>query len=238
MVSIQEESIWAGLLELFFPTPRICPFCGTKQAQLGVCAECQAQLVQQKENHKQCQRCGTFGVSAVSCDNCRGWPAYLVHNYSGMPYKGVYREAMLQFKYRRAPWLAKVLVTVVASEIDQEFDVIVPVPLHKRRLWERGYNQSALLARELAKILTVPVAEKVLIRVVNTAHQTKLSRGERAKNLDGAFRVIHPEAIKGCRVLLVDDILTTGTTIAHCAKILHQNGAKIVAGVTIASGIK
>ena len=119
-------------------------------------------------------------------------------------------------------------------------DVIVPVPLHKARLRERGYNQSWLFAREIAARWQLPARDDLLLRVVNTRHQVGLSKAERVQNVSGAFAV--PERalaeFRDKRVLLVDDVMTTGSTLLSCARTLHKAGACEVQSLTIASAIR
>jgi ComF family protein len=121
------------------------------------------------------------------------------------------------------------------KKMNWPIDVIVPVPLHKIRLDERGYNQSELLARELSYRLNIFMS-KALRRVRNTTTQTALHKEERIENVKGAFKVTYKDTIVGKNVLLVDDVLTTGATLDECAKVLKENGAKDVYVATIATG--
>lgn len=223
------------LLEILFPTPRICPICQKKQSRLEICADCTELLSKKRLYHGQCQRCGTFGIRAQVCDNCRKWPAYLNGNISFMPYDGKFKESILNYKYHHSPWLASAFAEMMAPAVPQ-VDLLIPVPLHPKRLRERGYNQSELLCVELNKLLGIAVETKVLYRQSNTPHQTGLSRTARQENLKNAFSVNHSEQIQNRHVLLVDDVLTTGATILQCAKVLHQAGAKTITAMTIASG--
>ena len=226
------------LLEIFFPPPCICPICKTKQPQLKMCADCAALLAQKRRNHGQCGRCGTYGVRAGVCDNCRDWPAYLVGNHSALPYEGNFRQAVLDFKYRGQPWMAQGLAEMMLPLVPEEAEILIPVPLHPNRLRQRGFNQSALLAKALAEQTGLPMTEQALLRIADTPHQTGLSRSKRRQNLQQAFAVGDRMAIAGRHVLLIDDVLTTGTTIAQCAQVLHQAGARQISSLTIASGMK
>jgi ComF family protein len=121
---------------------------------------------------------------------------------------------------------------------DPEFrsmDLIVPVPLHRSRERERGYNQSALVARGLGQILGVPVSPRALRRNRGTRTQTELSAEERARNVEGAFEVRDPGKVAGLRVLLVDDVLTTGATLDAGAAALRKAGARQVYAAAVAS---
>jgi len=115
-------------------------------------------------------------------------------------------------------------------------DMIIPVPLHKKRYAERGFNQATLLARELKKVIQVPVKTKRLARAKNTPHQARLNREGRLKNVENAFRILSPEKIQGKQILLVDDVYTTGATMQTCAEVLLEAGAKDVYGWTLARG--
>lgn len=128
-------------------------------------------------------------------------------------------------------WLDK-----AAKELIHNSDVIIPVPLHWRRFLKRRYNQSALLAQALAKETGLPVLENGLIRRKHTTPQTGLTKNQRQKNVRGAFKLNekHRGTIKGKSVLLVDDVLTTGSTIAYCSKTLLKSGASNVNVLTLA----
>jgi ComF family protein len=115
-----------------------------------------------------------------------------------------------------------------------DIDVIMPVPLHPARLREREYNQSLLLADQLGRHTRKPVSTSILLRVLATDPQTTLSRHERLQNLRRAFSVSSPETVAGQRILLVDDVFTTGTTLNECAKVLLAAGAESVDALTAA----
>ena len=149
---------------------------------------------------------------------------------------GPLREAIHSFKYEGLRALARTLGEVLYDCWDVEpwpVDVIVPVPLHPSRLRERGYNQSALLARELARHTGLPIAERVLLRISPTRPQVGLNVAERAENVRDAFRC-RDESLRGQQVLLVDDVLTTGATLRACAQALLQGKARAVWGLTLA----
>ena len=145
------------------------------------------------------------------------------------------RLAIHSFKYEGlralAGTLGQILYACWASE-SWPVDVIVPVPLHPSRLRERGYNQSALLARELSRCSGLPVLEGVLLRVVDTRPQVGLSATERTKNVKGAFRC--KGSLTSQHILLVDDVMTTGATLRACGRELLQAGARAVWGLTLA----
>ena len=116
-------------------------------------------------------------------------------------------------------------------------DLLVPVPLHVKRLRERGFNQAHLLIRRWAKQEGIPFDGLTLSRSRWTAPQTGLSRSERRKNIKGAFSIRHPERIKGRKIVLVDDVYTTGATVNECARVLMKAGAEFVDVLTLARAV-
>ena len=133
-----------------------------------------------------------------------------------------------QLKYKNQPQIGFLLGEMIgerllASGIHQNFDFIVPVPIHEKRLRSRGYNQSEYIANGIARVLQIPVRTKVVIRYKETKSQTKNERFERFQNLDNVFMVLQPMAITGKHILLVDDVITTGATFEACANTLNQH---------------
>ncbi len=151
------------------------------------------------------------------------------------PHQDGWQQAILDFKFRNMPWLAEALAAELAPMLPDDYDVLVPVPLHPKRLRERGYNQSELLARALSEQIGIPWKNS-LRRIRHTPHQTGMSREQRLQNLNGAFDLKRGGDVVDRRILLVDDVFTTGTTLRQCAKVLHQCGAKEILGATLASG--
>jgi ComF family protein len=148
----------------------------------------------------------------------------------------VLREAIHAFKYEGVAALAVPLARLMAeywSSHPMSIDVVVPVPLHRNRLRRRGFNQAAYLARELAKRVDVTVDEDILVRHRSTAAQVDLDAEQRKENVRDAFRSIDRGAV-GKRVLLIDDVCTTGSTLDACAVALRQGGASSVQALTLA----
>jgi ComF family protein len=142
-------------------------------------------------------------------------------------------EAIHQFKYGAKGFLADSLGPLLArfaeGRVKESYEYLtIPVPLHPRRLRERGFNQSLLLARHVAGKLNTELDFLSLRRVRYTLPQTGLGKEERRKNVRGAFQVRNPEAVKGKTVLLVDDVATTGNTLNECARVLIRSGCKKV----------
>lgn len=152
------------------------------------------------------------------------------------PFEGRLRDALHGFKYGERFDLTKYLARVLEGEVRKmEWpDVIVPVPLHPKRLRSRGFNQSVIVARPLAKRLGITFDVETLVRATDPGPQVERERKERIKAVKGIFAVKNPRAIKGKNVLLIDDVLTTGATVNECARVLKKSGATRVDILTIA----
>jgi ComF family protein len=169
------------------------------------------------------------------CGLCRSGLRAFDAAYSFGAYAGALRELLHLLKYRSMESLAEPLAQLLLRSLprDEAFDCIVPVPLHWRRQWDRGFNQAELLARRLSRSTGIPT-RNALRRVKPTATQAGLSQTARRRNMMQAFICRRPDAVSGKRVLLVDDVMTTGTTAAACARALKGAGASRVALLTVA----
>ena len=185
-----------------------------------------------------CVRCGKPGISAGVCARCRTSPPGIDHIRSVAYFDGVLRRAIHKLKYQGCTVLAEPLGGLLAEYWvrQSEFptpDLVVPVALHASRLRERGYNQAALLARRLADHVGADVDETSLVRRRATIPQTELGGDQRRENVRDAFRCVG-ENLVGKRVLLVDDVCTTGATLEACAAALYAGGATTVDALTLA----
>ncbi|HXZ80086.1 MAG TPA: ComF family protein [Terriglobales bacterium] len=164
-------------------------------------------------------------------------------------YEGGLGELIHLFKYEQMRPAARVLGNLLAEaiewlapEIGEARPLVVPVPLHKTKLRQRGFNQSELIARAALKLkpgdLQLEMPPLLLVRRRATESQTGLTRSQRGENVRGAFQAREPERIAGRSILLVDDVFTTGTTIAECAHVLHRAGAERIWVVTVARVLK
>ena len=155
--------------------------------------------------------------------------------YTFGSYERTLRELIHLFKYHRVRTLVRPLGQLLARAVPTErpFDLVVPMPLHWRKRWSRGYNQAGLLAKEIARMRGLRVA-KIVQRVKPTVPQAGLSNSKRRLNMQGAFAMRNGTNIKGLRILLIDDVLTTGATASACAKVLKRAGAKHVAVAAVA----
>jgi len=155
------------------------------------------------------------------------------------PFDGVLRGLLHLFKYNRVGPLARPLAQLLGVVLHEDptlgaADIVLPVPLHPRRERARGYNQALLLARELARSLELPLDSSLLIRTRDTPSQTGLTPRQRRLNVRGAFAVTPRSRVKGKRILLIDDVATTGATLDACARALKRAGAARVEAVTVA----
>ncbi len=226
--------------DTLFP-PR-CPVCTAGVTMQGtLCAECW------KDMHfitdPMCHRCGLpfeYGMGPeLLCGRCMETPPAFTRAVSVCRYDDKSRPQVLAFKFRDRTQLAPLFgewLARVATPFATQADIIVPVPLHYRRLLMRRYNQAALLALALANLSGLPVLPNTLQRKKPTPAQSGLSRKGREDNLRGAFTVPRPKRshIKGKAVLLVDDVMTTGATLNACARVLRDAGAKDIYGITLA----
>jgi ComF family protein len=177
--------------------------------------------------------------AAEPCGACRARPPPFSEARAAFEYGAALADAVRRLKYRRAPDLAGPLAALAGPVLGPSVaaDVLVPVPLHVRRLRQRGYNQSALLAAELARAWARPLVPDALRRTRATAPQVEQpTPSAREANVRDAFAVRRPEAVVGRRVVLVDDVLTTGATAAACARALRRAGAADVMVRTLARG--
>lgn len=190
-----------------------------------------------------CPRCGRPFASPValtfspdhSCGSCRkNHPAY-TSAWSLYPYTPPLRDALCLFKYRGKVALAEALGRLWrTSALPQQLDLLMPVPIHPSRLREREFNQSLLLADQLNRRLQIPLSFDNLVRLRFTVPQTELTRSARLKNLRRAFAVRRPDEVREKRILLIDDVFTTGTTVNECAQTLRKAGAADVYVYTLA----
>ncbi|ANU08019.1 ComF family protein [Paraurantiacibacter namhicola] len=226
----------APVVDLVYP-PR-CPLCGDGIAdQRGLCVPCWGGLVIPAEpSCKACQRPLPSDLEdGLTCAACLQSPPRHDGIAAGTIYNDAARQIVLSYKHGRRIALAPMLARLIAArlpQLDGEW-LAVPVPLHRWRLWKRGFNQSALIARELAKIAPVTPLLDGLQRTRQTPSLGGLGRTQRRKTLAGAIRVTprRRDAVKGAQVLLVDDVMTSGATSDACVKALKKAGAaKVVIG--------
>jgi ComF family protein len=218
-------------LELFFPQK--CIGCG-KEGDI-LCYGCKKSLV--RIVPPICPKCGKPQPDGIICPKCVNWQNNINGIRSPFKYDGSVREAILQFKYKHLTCLAKPLAILLNEYLKYNplsVQVIIPVPLYSKRLRERGYNQSDLLAKELSKLTKLPEDRSCLKRVKYILPQaiTK-SLDERLNNVYQAFSCINSR-IQYTNILLLDDVSTSGATLDACAKALKDAGALSVWGLVLA----
>jgi ComF family protein len=227
--------------------PPVCQLCREHRAEAHdgyVCAKCWSHVRFIRAPF--CERCGLpFAgdlTTAFVCTNCNDLKLHFTSARSAVVARTVVLEAIHRFKYSRALWfenfLAGLLIREAAPVLAKgNWHGIVPVPLHPVKLREREFNQAALLAAQLARATKIPLNEKILRRVHPTATQTLLTRDERAANMKNAFIVRKGTRLAGKRIVLLDDVFTTGATTNACAKALQVAGAAEVCVWTVARGL-
>ncbi|MEK7354743.1 MAG: ComF family protein [Chloroflexota bacterium] len=221
-------------LDLLFP--QRCLGCG--KAGILICPSCQSSLPILAP--PLCPLCGRPQLSGILCSDCIRWQAEIDGIRSPFRFDGVTRQAIHQLKYRNLRTLAAPLARLLNSYLAGHpvpGDVLVPVPLHPKRLKERGYNQSALLANELGKLTNLPIIEDCLVRRQHTSPQAKTATvDERRSNVSEAF-VCRSDGLRNRQVILIDDVATSGATLNACAQALKAAGAISVWGLVMAREI-
>lgn len=154
-------------------------------------------------------------------------------------YEGNIRKLILNYKFNEKSYLYKTFVNFITKNekfciIIESYDIIMPVPISKKRNKERGYNQSYLIAMELSKKFNIKLVNDCLYKSKNIIEQSKLSKEERKQNIHGVYALLNPEKIKNKKILLVDDIFTTGSTVNECCKMLRIANIKEVSVLTLA----
>jgi ComF family protein len=239
------KEILNGIADLIFP-PR-CMTCGVvlkEHGTLPFCPPCTAGI--HFIRSPLCSLCGTPFPDAKEGNHLCGECLVTQRPYAIARAVGLYEETLLKaihlFKYRGRIGIGKVMGRMMAEFAGgiwdmNVFSVIIPVPLHRKRLRERGFNQAVILARQIAKQFALPLDFMTLKRAVFTAPQVGLGREDRSVNVRGAFAVRKPERVAGKTVLLVDDVSTTGSTLTECARTLLKAGADSVAVLTLAKAV-
>jgi ComF family protein len=234
-----------GLLDLVYP-PK-CLLCGDLLPDGALCATCIASFETLQPPF--CVRCGAPTLRASSwCPRCAAGqvPAW-EWSYAFGRYSGGLRDAIHRLKYGGRTSLAAPLAHLLGNSFDAEtipeeapqagdfaFDIVVPVPLHPKRLRQRGYNQSERIAYYLAKEKGWRLETRGLRRVKFAGPQTRLGATARRENVVGAFEVTEPKRFRGLSVALVDDVITTGSTLGEIAKLLKQSGATRIWALAVA----
>jgi competence protein ComFC len=229
-----------------FIYPNVCQLCSSQRATSAdgfVCSSCWEDVRFIKPPF--CRRCGLpFPGSLTTefeCSNCQDMKLHFRSARSAVKLDGPVREVVRRYKYKRALWfepfLADLLIREALPVLRQEkWDYIVPVPLHPAKKREREFNQAERLATFLSAAARIPMDTTLLKRITRTQTQTKLSRDQRAENMRNAFRMQERRKLNGERILLFDDVFTTGATTNACAEVLLAAGAGEIGVWTVARG--
>lgn len=201
--------------------PNVCGICG-KLCKEDLCKKCAIEL---------------SNIVQVKIDSYKN-KNFEKHLYI-FKYEGLIKEKLINFKFNEQAYIYKAFVNFLLKEekvcrFIKRYDIIIPVPIHYKRKVTRGYNQSALIAKELAKSLNIEYYEKVLIKNKNNKPQSTKNKKERENNVIGAYYTKNQDKISEKRILLLDDIFTTGSTTNECCKMLKLAGAKNIDVMTIA----
>lgn len=233
------------LLQFFIPPQ--CPFCEKflPEGERGICPNCLSMIHWIEPPF--CSICGTPYVSKESgdhpCGGCLKKKRYFTMARSIGAYEGPLREAIHRWKYEGKtslnPYFGKWMVEGLTRYWNpKELDLLIPVPLHKNRLRDRGFNQALLLAREIHSHTGIPYLKRALRKRRSTPPQVELSGLERERGVKGAFEITGRDNLLEKSILLIDDVYTTGATVNECAKVLLEGGAKRVDVLTLARTVK
>ena len=236
------QTLLKTLVELFYPSN--CVACGLAQApEIFLCDECRNSIL--PINPPFCHRCSRPFEGAItgefSCPNCEDCIMAFDCAISIYQAKGVLRDLIHRFKYGGQYYLRRLLAQILLETMRDEritalpVDALVPVPLHPARRRERGFNQAEALAKLLAKQTAIPMLDCIERRSY-TQTQTQFDRSERRRNLRNAFALRKNSFVVGKNIVLLDDVLTTGSTLHECAVVLRESGAESVRAITVARG--
>jgi competence protein ComFC len=236
------QTLFKTLIELFYPSN--CVACGLTQApEVFLCDACRNSIL--PINPPFCRRCSRPFEGAItaefSCPNCEDSALAFDCAISIYQAKGVLRDLIHRFKYGGEYYLRRLLAEILLQAMRDErittvpVDALVPVPLHPARRRERGFNQAEALAKLVAGKTSIPMLDCIERRFY-TQTQTQFDRLERRRNLRNAFALRKNSVVVGKNIVLLDDVLTTGSTLHECAIVLRDAGAESVRAITVARG--
>jgi len=220
------------ILSIIFPDT--CIGCGKAVAKSEfICSRCDGKIdyINYAFKCKTCLRVLANNKTGI-CGNCLSEKPYYARLISCVKYEGSLKRMLKLYKFHNRPDLHLGFSKLACEKLEREgvfFDAVIPVPISNDTLLERGYNQSALIAKRIAQYFDVTFYDDLLVKVKKTQKQSALKFNERKKNIKGAFGVIEPERINGSTVLLVDDIFTTGFTMKEAAKMCAPHSDEIIA---------
>ncbi|MEO6050614.1 MAG: ComF family protein [Pyrinomonadaceae bacterium] len=237
------KALQNSLLSLIYPQEcRVCSSNVDSRDDGVACAACWSDTRIFSGSEMLCAKCGSFfGVEAapvsVFCHKCDE------HHYDHAVAAGVYEKALAAsiIHLKTAPVMPirlNVALRHALQRINSSVDLIIPIPLSKQRLLERGFNQAGIIAAEIARFIHIPIDASSLVRKLHTPiHRIGMDQKARELTVRNAFEVVRPKLVQGKNILLVDDVFTSGATASHCAKILKKNGAGRVNVFTLARAV-
>ena len=207
-------NIFGKILDLIYP--QVCGICGKIDSK-SLCNKCKIKL--EKEF--------VFQTDNYENDISKN---FIEHNYF-FKYENIIRSQILALKFQEKPYIYKTITYFLKNmkksfEKLKKYDIIIIVPISKQRKRERGYNQSYLIAKEISKIIQKPIAKNILQKEKHTVPQSSLNKKERETNIKGVYKSQNTKKLHNKKILLIDDIYTTGNTVNECAKVLVQQGIK------------
>ena len=208
-----------NLLNLIYPP--ICGFCG-KIYNDHLCKKCEIKIK-------------NYEIISIR-ENSNAYFDEILYIFK---YEDVIRDTLIKYKFQNKAYLYKTFSKIILKNKKmysflKSYDIIIPVPISKKRNKQRGYNQSCLIAKEISRSSNLKFENKCLIKQKDTIEQSRLDKKQRKINVQGAYKIINKEKLFNKNILLLDDIYTTGNTVKECARILKQAGAKKVGVLTIA----
>lgn len=238
-------SLAEGFLDLIYPSNIYCICCGNiidDSRPYSLCDTCVRSL--KWANGRTCSCCGKLiqdDYLPSLCTDCRERRHLFRKGFACVEYGTAERDILHRFKYKDKAYLGRKLAEIMRDRILPEEiqpDLILPVPMYKKKEKLRGYNQAAVLAKQLARLMEVPYYGNLLLRSSNTEAMSRLGAAERSRNVQEAFTVSAQKSgiLRGKRILLVDDIFTTGSTADACTEALHNAGASEVYVFVFAAG--
>ena len=203
--------------------PPVCGICG-KLDKNSLCNKCKIRL--QKN-------------ALCKIENYKDTSSYFDEHIYLFQYTGEIRDTILKYKFNEKSYIYRTFLEFIKNNEEmcsqiKKYDIIIPVPVSKKRFKQRGYNQSALIAKNLAKTLNIDYKENVLIKIKDNKPQSEMGQDKRKSNVKDVYKIKNQEKIYQKRVLILDDIFTTGNTVNECAKVLIENSANNVGIFTIA----
>ena len=223
--------IFEFLQKIFFPADFKCIVCGKEifsGSKYCLCEKCKLELNDQNF----CRKCGTVIQNmAVFCEDCKNYKPLYNQVRSVLIYEGKAKKLIRGYKYGNKKYLYKPLGEMMSDCFDRQnwnIDLILPAPLSQKRLKERGYNQSLLIAQVVSSNHNIPLQQDVLHKIKNTPYQARSTRAERFLQVKGVFLASDEINIKGKNILLIDDVMTTGATVDELSRLLLKKGANEV----------